>query len=119
MKDREKNITRIYIRRAIHEIETAQRSTTLRAFSAFSSGGGVVERNIEIDDDRHGFIASAREGLDVFATIDPEAPLVVAEAVWQYSNHVLPGLSTHSGPILTVANWSGQWPGLEIGRAHV
>jgi hypothetical protein len=60
----------------------------------------------------HGFIASAREGLDVFRTIDPGVPLVVAEAVWQYSNHVLPGLTTHRGPILTVANWSGQWPGL-------
>jgi hypothetical protein len=60
----------------------------------------------------HGFIAGAREGLDVFASIDPDAPLIVAEAVWQYSNHVLPGLTTHRGPILTVANWSGQWPGL-------
>jgi L-fucose isomerase-like protein len=38
--------------------------------------------------------------------------LVVAEAVWQYSNHVLAGLLSHRGPILTVANWSGQWPGL-------
>ncbi len=27
-------------------------------------------------------------------------------------NHVLPGLLTHRGPILTVANWSGTWPGL-------
>lgn len=61
---------------------------------------------------RHGFIASQREGLDVFRTIDPNAPLVVAEAVWQFSHHVLPGLTTHRGPILTVANWSGQWPGL-------
>ena len=25
---------------------------------------------------------------------------------------MLPGLTTHKGPILTVANWSGQWPGL-------
>jgi hypothetical protein len=25
---------------------------------------------------------------------------------------VLPGLITHRGPILTIANWSGQWPGL-------
>jgi hypothetical protein len=32
--------------------------------------------------------------------------------VWQYSHHVLAGLTTHRGPILTVANWSGQWPGL-------
>jgi hypothetical protein len=60
----------------------------------------------------HGFIAGAREGIDVFRAIDPDAPLIVAEAVWQYSNHLLPGLSTHAGPILTVANWSGQWPGL-------
>ena len=44
--------------------------------------------------------------------IHPEAPIVVAEAVWQYSNNVLAGLESHRGPILTVANWSGQWPGL-------
>ena len=61
---------------------------------------------------KHGFIASQREGIDVFRSIDPEAPLIVAEAVWQYSHHVLAGLTTHRGPILTVANWSGQWPGL-------
>ncbi len=60
----------------------------------------------------HGFIASQREGMEVFRGIDPEAPLIVAEAVWQYSHHVLAGLTTHHGPILTVANWSGQWPGL-------
>ena len=61
---------------------------------------------------KHGFISSQREGLEVFATIDPEAPLIVAESVWQYSQHVLAGLVAHRGPILTVANWSGQWPGL-------
>jgi L-fucose isomerase, C-terminal domain len=61
---------------------------------------------------KHGFIASQREGLEVFRKIDPNAPLIVAEAVWQYSHHVLAGLTTHRGPILTVANWSGQWPGL-------
>jgi hypothetical protein len=61
----------------------------------------------------HGFIASQREGMEVFRTcVDPKAPLIVAESVWQYSHHVLPGLSTHQGPILTAANWSGTWPGL-------
>ena len=60
----------------------------------------------------HGFIASQREGLEVFRQVPPDAPLIVAEAVWQYSHHVLAGLTTHAGPILTVANWSGQWPGL-------
>ena len=61
---------------------------------------------------RHGFIGSQREGMEVFAGIDPQAPLIVAEAVWQYSHHVLAGLISHRGPILTVANWSGTWPGL-------
>jgi hypothetical protein len=51
-------------------------------------------------------------GMDVFEHIHPDAPLVVAEAVWQYSHHVLAGLLSHRGPILTIANWSGQWPGL-------
>ena len=61
---------------------------------------------------KHGFIASQKEGLEVFRRVDPRAPLIVAEAVWQYSHHLLAGLSTHRGPILTVANWSGTWPGL-------
>ncbi len=61
---------------------------------------------------KHGFIDSQRRGMEVFRGIPANAPLIVVEAVWQYSHHVLPGLSTHEGPILTVANWSGQWPGL-------
>jgi hypothetical protein len=61
---------------------------------------------------KHGFIHSQRMGMQVFEQIHPDAPIVVAEAVWQYSAHVLAGLLSHRGPILTVANWSGQWPGL-------
>ena len=60
----------------------------------------------------HGFIDSQRMGLEVFRSVPADAPLMVAEAVWQYSHHLLPGLWTHRGPILTVANWSGTWPGL-------
>ncbi len=60
----------------------------------------------------HGFIGSQKEGLEVFANLDPDAKLIVAEAVWQYSHHVLPGLFAHRGPVCTVANWSGTWPGL-------
>ena len=60
----------------------------------------------------HGFIDSQKYGMEVFKGIPPKAPLIVAEAVWQYSHHVLAGLTTHEGPILTVANWSGTWPGL-------
>jgi hypothetical protein len=63
-------------------------------------------------DEKHAFIGSQREGMQIFAGIDPDAPLIVAEAVWQYSHHVLHGLVTHRGPILTLANWSGTWPGL-------
>jgi hypothetical protein len=62
--------------------------------------------------EKHGFIGSQKEGMEVFAQIDPTAKLIVAEAVWQYSHHVLSGLLSHQGPILTVANWSGTWPGL-------
>jgi hypothetical protein len=60
----------------------------------------------------HGFISSQKEGMRVFADIDLRRPLIVAEAIWQYSHHILPGLISHRGPILTVANWSGTWPGL-------
>jgi len=91
----------------------AQQALESDLTKAFAAAGWTLTRGHAASRSRgHGFIASAREGLDVFATIDSETPLVVAEAVWQYSNHVLPGLTTHSGPILTVANWSGQWPGL-------
>jgi len=60
----------------------------------------------------HGFISSQRVGREVFARIHPDAPIVIAEAVWQYSHHVLIGLQRHRGPILILANWSGTWPGL-------
>jgi len=61
---------------------------------------------------KHGFISNQRMGMDIFKSIPADAPLVVAEAVWQYSYHVLAGLRSHKGPILTVANWSGSAPGL-------
>src|SRR5438270_6943507 len=64
------------------------------------------------EDQQHGFIQSQKEGMAVFAGVDRDAPLIVAESVWQYSHHLLHGLINHSGPILTVANWSGTWPGL-------
>ena len=80
---------------------------------AFRAEGIHLRRAHPYDAERHhGFISGQRMGMDVFSHIHPEAPLVIAEAVWQYSYHVLPGLLTHRGPILTVANWSGEWPGL-------
>jgi len=80
---------------------------------AFKAEGFTLRRAHTYDaKTRHGFISNQRMGMDVFTHIHPDAPIVVAEAVWQYSNHVLAGLLSHRGPILTVANWSGEWPGL-------
>ncbi len=80
---------------------------------ALAAEGWKVERAHPFDPARqHGFIDSQAMGLEVFRRLDPDRPLIVAESVWQYSHHVLPGLTTHRGPILTVANWSGTWPGL-------
>ena len=76
------------------------------------AGYELVRAHPYKEDQKHGFIASQKEGMRVFAGIDPGAKLIVAEAVWQFSHHVLAGLLSHKGPILTVANWSGQWPGL-------
>jgi hypothetical protein len=91
---------------AQHEMEEALRV-------AVEAQGRRLKRAHPVKEaEGHGFIASQREGIEVFKSIPPEAPLIVAEAVWQYSHHVLAGLTTHRGPILTVANWSGQWPGL-------
>lgn len=90
----------------------AQKAMEDKLTGVFSELGFELVRAHPVKPQGHGFIASQREGMDVFAGLDPEAPLVIAEAVWQYSHHVLPGLTTHRGPILTVANWSGQWPGL-------
>ena len=81
--------------------------------AVFAGLGWTVMRANDVDSSTgHGFISSQRMGLEVFATIPVDAPLIVAEAVWQYSHHVLAGLRTHRGPILTVANFAGEWPGL-------
>ena len=77
-----------------------------------SFGYKLVRAHLYKKDVKHGFIGSQKEGMEVFAKIDPTAPLIVAECVWQYSHHLLHGLISHRGPILNVANWSGTWPGL-------
>jgi L-fucose isomerase-like protein len=78
--------------------------------AAVQALGWSVERGHPVGE--HGFIDSQRAGIEVFKRLPPGAPVVVVEAVWQYSHHVLPGLRTHRGPILLVANWSGEFPGL-------
>nr|WP_321456171.1 fucose isomerase [uncultured Cohaesibacter sp.] len=90
----------------------AQKAMEDKLTAVLAGMGHELWRAHPVKPEGHGFISSQREGMDVFAGIDPDMPLIVAEAVWQYSHHVLPGLTTHKGPILTVANWSGQYPGL-------
>jgi L-fucose isomerase-like protein len=81
--------------------------------SAFGKFGIGVERGHKYDEEKgHGFIDSQKYGMEVFKKIDPVQPLVIAFAAWQYSHHILHGLMSHQGPILTIANWSGTWPGL-------
>jgi hypothetical protein len=75
---------------------------------------GVTPRRAHpVKSDRgHGFISSQREGSDLFATIDPEAPVIVLLTAWQYSHHLAASLVRHRGPILLLANFDGTWPGL-------
>jgi L-fucose isomerase-like protein len=93
--------------------QPAQAGMEAQVIAAFEKCGAKIQRAHAIDPKKgHGFIDSQKYGMEVFKSIPVDAPLVVAEAVWQYSHHVLHGLLTHKGPILTVANWSGTWPGL-------
>jgi len=91
----------------------AQKEAEEAVTAAIRGYGRAVRRGHPFDPvEQHGFIHSQRQGIEIFRQIPPDAPLVVVEAVWQYSHHVLPGLLTHRGPILTIANWAAQWPGL-------
>ncbi|MEW2384012.1 fucose isomerase [Micromonospora sp. NPDC047707] len=90
-----------------------QRQLEADLTAAITALGWRVQRGHQVDKAAsHGFIDSQRAGIEVFKTIPVDAPLIVVEAVWQYSHHVLAGLRAHRGPILLVANWSGQYPGL-------
>jgi hypothetical protein len=98
---------------ANQECWPAQRDMEGKLTAAFAKKGfKLVRAHAYNETEKHGFISSQRQGMDVFMKIHPDAKLVFATAAWQYSHHVLPGLRSHKGPILTVANWSGQWPGL-------
>lgn len=97
---------------------------------ALASLGHKARRAHPVKADKgHGFIASQREGSDVFAAIDPDAPVIVLLTAWQYSHHIAASLTTHRGPVLLLANFDGTWPGLvgmlcmagtltSLGRSH-
>ena len=93
--------------------EAAQAELEKKFVAACQREGVKVQRAHAYDPaKKHGFIDSQKMGLEVFQQIPEDAPVVVAEAVWQYSHHVLPGLLDRKAPILTVSNFSGEWPGL-------
>lgn len=93
--------------------ESTQATMEAQIFDAVRREGVKIKRGHPYDPAKgHGFIDSQKYGMEVFRKIPNDAPVIVAEAVWQHSHHVLPGLMTHKGPILTLANWSGTWPGL-------
>lgn len=98
---------------ANQKCEKAQAEMEKQIVLALKKEGWKVKRAHKFDSKKgHGFIDSQKYGMQVFQEIPSDAPLIVAEAVWQYSHHILHGLLTHQGPILTLANWSGTWPGL-------
>ena len=93
--------------------EAAQAEMEKQLVAAVEKQGAAVKRAHPFDPEKkHGFIDSQKYGMEVFRKIPADEPLIVAESVWQYTHHILQGLLTHRGPILTVANWSGTWPGL-------
>jgi hypothetical protein len=97
----------------------AQQTLERAVERAFGELGARIVRGHPYDaEKKHGFIDGQARGIQIFRKIDPHAPLVVAEAVWEYTSHVLAGLTKHKGPILTLANWSGEWPGL-VGMLNV
>lgn len=90
----------------------AQEAMEKMVISSFAREGVKVVRAHPYDPvQKHGFISSQRMGMNVFASIPKDAPVIVAVAAWQYSYHLLAGLRDRRGPILTVTNWSGQWSG--------
>jgi L-fucose isomerase-like protein len=102
--------SRLPANRVCWPAQAALEATVVRLFR--DHGRDVVRAHAVDSIKQHGFIDGQARGLEVFRGVDVDAPLVVATAVWQYTSHVLPGLTKHRGPILTLANWSGQWPGL-------
>jgi L-fucose isomerase-like protein len=91
----------------------AQQELEANVIGAFAAlDRRVIRGHVEDPAEGHGFIRSQAHGMAIFREIDPDAPLIVAESCWQYTSHLLAGLTRHRGPILTLANWSGQWPGL-------
>jgi len=69
----------------------------------------------------HGFINKQAMGNEVMKGIPKGSTIVVGESTWEYSHHIVGALVEHvknGGKLLTVANYSGTWPGL-VGMANL
>src|SRR3954463_7500816 len=76
----------------------AQKQAEDTVMAVIRQEGRDVRRGHPFDPEKgHGFIDSQAHGLRVFRDIPEDAPLVVVEAVWQYSQHLLGGLIGHKG----------------------
>src|SRR5579884_721970 len=85
----------------------AQQEVEKAITKAVENFGFSVQRGHPFDAAKqHGFIDSQKYGMEVFRQIPEDASLIVAEAVWQYSHHVLPGLMTHKVTNLALENWN-------------
>ncbi|MBI5347202.1 MAG: fucose isomerase [Candidatus Aenigmarchaeota archaeon] len=92
---------------------SAQEALERQLRSAFANKGWTLTRAHAYDPKLgHGFIESQKQGDAIFDRIPKDATVVVAEAVWQYSNQVAYRLWEHEGPILIASNFDGTWPGL-------
>jgi len=82
----------------------AQKEMEATLTAALAAEGYELVRAHEYDDTaKHGFIDSQRKGMEVFKRIDPTAPLIIAEAVWQYS-------ITFSPDSRRITGRSSPWP---------
>src|SRR5260221_10971398 len=87
----------------------AQDDMEKRLIAAFAKEGVTVRRGHAYDPmEKHGFISSQRMGIDVFQNIHPDAPLIVAEAVWQYTHHVLAGRTRQRRAASPPPVWGGR-----------
>lgn len=79
-----------------------------RLETALETLGYRLRRAHPVNEQRgHGFISSQKEGSELFAGIDPDAPIIVLLTARQYSHHLAPSLVHHRGPILLLANFDG------------
>src|SRR5579863_1699847 len=76
----------------------AQEKVEEAVMAAVRNEGREVRRGHDYNPElKHGFIGSQKQGIEVLRSIPAEAPLIVCEAVWQYSHQVLLGLASHKG----------------------